>query len=466
MENSEMNNETQCKRFKKNEENKRNRIGNESVIAPSGIESSSEIFKLIDDCFEQLFDLLHLKDLLILRRTCKQMKQIVDYYITFNHRKLKFLYICGNYGTIYGWHRSDFCYKRLSHYDWIRHLHIIDFSNDITAGIDSIKYILNQLDTLRLYPSIGIYGELHGEFYEVFLQHCSRLKYLGLKVRDIERTIIGTGNEWLLRRYPTLEHFEVILTIYPEVSIEKTDILTKLLIFFELNPNIRAFGTNYLFLNNARHIMTGWNIKFDCFRIDVDHRLDFICDLANDFYKHGFYEQLHLLTLEDRYTRNSLNTISKFCNLEKVVFQHKHENFNFSEMGSIRELSIFNCRLPNPTFFKTKFINLKRIRLSKCNYSYIWYLVCNAPKLQQILLPNRDYDVHFTSHRLIDWNAAREKLDRASKVTIFVEEDLFLKYKWTPLPEFSLIELKSIESCKINYSSNSPIAMCSGNQFI
>lgn len=41
----------------------------------------SPMLKLNADCFEELFEWLSVADLLTLRRTCKRLQQMVDYFI-------------------------------------------------------------------------------------------------------------------------------------------------------------------------------------------------------------------------------------------------------------------------------------------------------------------------------------------------------------------------------------------------
>lgn len=55
--------------------------GQLAVAGTSYREPQAQIFKLDIDCFEELFEWLSLKDLLVLRKTSKRFKRLVDYFI-------------------------------------------------------------------------------------------------------------------------------------------------------------------------------------------------------------------------------------------------------------------------------------------------------------------------------------------------------------------------------------------------
>lgn len=49
-------------------------------------------------------------------------------------------------------------------------------------------------------------------------------------------------------------------------------------------------------------------------------------------------------------------------------------------------------------------------------------------------------------------NDERKKLARARKVTIYIDEEIFLKLKWTgKLLSYDPIKLKRIESCELDH---------------
>lgn len=115
------------------------------VDTPSTNQSSPspQMFKLNVDCFEHLFDWLSLDQLLVFRRTCKRMKQVVDYYIKLNYPELLRL-------RIYNRRRwLDFQNNHLNYFEWIKQLSIEKVKLTDTAT-ESIAYVLNRLEVLKL----------------------------------------------------------------------------------------------------------------------------------------------------------------------------------------------------------------------------------------------------------------------------------------------------------------------------
>lgn len=216
-------------------------------------EPSPEIFKLNIDCFGPIFEWFSLKELLEFRYTCKQMKTVIDLYIKLKYPRLLRQFI----------HKPEiwleFCQIRLSCFEWIKHL---QFSTKLagTHDIDSVTHILNQLESLELWNA-----EIDGEFYETLLKHCPNLKYLGVRTNTLSKWLIGTGNEWLRRGYPMLEHFKMLMG---KSSREQSVQYTELSIFFQQNPNIRIFSIDDTLLSINRGIFLGSNIKLE--RLDIN----------------------------------------------------------------------------------------------------------------------------------------------------------------------------------------------------
>lgn len=190
----------------------------------------------------------------------------------------------------------DFHNYRLNYFEWIKQLSIGPIKLADTA-IESIKYALNRLEALKL---SGVH--INGDFYEVILKHCPLLKHLNIKTNNHHsETMIGTGNNWLLRQYPMLEHFEMHFVFKYE---EPLQYVTELLTFFEQNPQIRSFSTDSEFLEKNHRPLLKSNINFDRLDIHIDQRLHLVCNLANVLYENQFYMQLHLYNRQEHLIQN------------------------------------------------------------------------------------------------------------------------------------------------------------------
>lgn len=419
--------------------NKENEIVNISQridtvsITTNNNQSRPHIFKLNVDCFEYLFEWFTLKQLLVLRRTCKRIQKVVDYYIKLTYPQLRRLRV--NERRL-----SELCDARLNCYAWIRHLYLWTGLND--TQIDGIKYILNELETLKLN-----YVQINGDFYEVLLQHCPRLKYLGIGTCTLPKMIIGTGNDWLFRQYPTFEHLEIDVRSPCKEPLQ----CAELLVLFERNPNIRIFSTDSAFLLLGNQLWRGSNIKLERLNILIKHNLNSICNLTNDLFSQEFYKKLHLYGGSRAFLRDEAQHLPAFFNLEKLYLDSLPEDYPIPVMESIKELSlsVYSTLPPDsPLLIATNFINLRRITISFVNLIDLSTFIRYARNLEQIRIG--DLDLENPEEPKIDdfvsLNEERKKLARARKVTIFLTERYFVKFKWVAKLNFSMIYLKRAES--------------------
>lgn len=429
------------------------------VDTPSTNQSSPspQMFKLNVDCFEHLFDWLSLDQLLVFRRTCKRMKQVVDYYIKLNYPELLRL-------RIYNRRRwLDFHNNHLNYFEWIKQLSIENVKLTDTAT-ESIAYVLNRLEVLKLN-----YVHIDGDFYEIILKHCPLLKYVNVTTNHLHHrlseTMIGTRNDWLLRQYPILEHFEMHIGINHE---EPLQYVADLLAFFVRNPQIRIFSIDSKFLEENHRSLLESNIKFDRLDIHMDHRLHLISNLTNILYENNFYKQLHLFNSHAHLIKDEEQYLSTMRNLEKLHLYCIPENCPIPVVESIKELSIgwFECSLMEvqPMVFNPKhilqivaenFVNLQRVDMQFVHMRDIWSFVCYAPKLQQIrvyelILGDRPIDSDF-----IAMNEERKKLVGARKVKILIDEDNFLEFKRAKKINLSLIELRRSDMCYLEFEFDS-----------
>lgn len=440
------------KRKKTNNEGDRNGDENQSAGASLSVnttaivgtssnnESQPKLFKLNVDCFEDVFEWFSLKELLVFRQTCKRMKAVVDYYIKLKYPDLLHLRVWPSRHKKF----LESSRLRLNYFEWINKLYLYSVTYT-DVQIESIKTILNQLETLKL-----TYVTINGDFYETVLKHCPRLKFLS--VRTNVNPIIGTSNKWLLRQYPTLERMEM------ETAFTSTELCTELLEFFNQNPNIRVFSINYECLWYNRKWMLESNIKLDRLNIIIEqnsYESEFQ-QLVINLSKQGFYKQLSIddMTSDGEFVRDRLQSSWLCCNLDKLSVL-SFCNVPMSVLEHIKQLhSTLASSVPN---LNTNFLNLERVSFLIATVNIIQMFMSHAPKLKQILvyslvknageMPNiRDF---------LALNEQRKKLAGARKVTIYVDEKIFLKMKWSSKLNFSMIQLKRIRLYEIPDSNQS-----------
>lgn len=185
--------EHQIKRSKSNGEDDSDPQPMDVVVGiPIEEEQKPDILKLDVDCFEELFDWLSLVDLHTMSQTCKRLRQIAGYFFwnTYKNADVE----CKNGGIfINNIQINSFC-------EFIRSISVVDDdlqcfhfikSNDFislkqitlhaipltTEKITCIKHILNKAEFVELFNCTT-----GGEFYGEFLQYCSNVKHLMLRI--------------------------------------------------------------------------------------------------------------------------------------------------------------------------------------------------------------------------------------------------------------------------------------------
>lgn len=400
-------------------------------ITTTSNDSTPHIFKLYVDCFDHIFEWLSLNELLVFRSTCKRIRAVCDHYLKLNYREAKRLLINEQQRAL------EFCHEPLKYFEWLEHLGFSGIELTSTE-IDGIDYVLNNLKSISLSRV-----QLHGEFYETVLKHCARLNSLYLEVEQgqEQEMIIGTGNEWLLRHYPTLECVAVIVFSTP---------CTELWTFLKQNRNIREFHTTTrvllkLFVQIKSNEMD--TVTIDRLVIFVAHTWHTLSKLVNALNAHKFYKQLHVYDTTGPPIQHGVQYLSAFNNLDLLCLFHPlHDEFPIPVMESITELwlseepGIFHADITTQMAFN--FINLKRVVMRRANLGEVQPFVRYAPKLIEIKFVELSDAVDVGMDDFIALNEDRKKLVQARKITMHFVEENFLTFKWTGKINFGLIELK------------------------
>ncbi|XP_031637108.1 uncharacterized protein LOC116349702 [Contarinia nasturtii] len=390
------------------------------VSAPSSSHESPSAFVTLNmDCSEELFDWLSVADLLSLRRTCKRLKQTVDYYIQTNYPSLLSNRLI--YGTFKIFQSIDANFPSI--------VKVISLSNITTYGLQYKK--INE--SLLKVPNISINGR-RGEF----------------NVRPLfDSSNNAPQIDWCNQKYPELEC----------VKLEENPIhsLTQLVTLFQLNQNIQTFEANDKFIKTfGRHLFDA-DIKFNRLVLHLTNREERICVKLfrnlKELHDRGFYRQLHLFcnTLE-HVDANTLTTLGitklslKLLNTNLPPLPHLEEFFSYcygeNYLESIKDVVKrihFSSNFPSNFFtnFEQILMNIPPNTMYKSEY-----FVRNFPKLKHLKIPNG-----FKCIDLPALNRERATLRGACKITIYVHEETFLSTKWTfGNTNYKWIELKRYQA--------------------
>ncbi|XP_055312525.1 uncharacterized protein LOC129574481 [Sitodiplosis mosellana] len=421
-------------------------------------------FKLNEDCFNEIFNRLPLKDLNSLAQTCKRLHDFTSKYFQQHFATVEVHY--GKDGPIafesirvdafsqfiqrLSIHRVDLCSFRniAATFKSLKELNLMGLH--LTAPkIECLKKIFEKIEILKI-RDIEI--EADGLHFLKFCNNLQRLSVRNLKTintsfeMDKQSSSLTVDNGWLRQKYPNLKHFELI-----EVEILK---FCDVLAFFKENPNIRSFSTDTKFLSRFEHLITEVNVSLNDLTIVRDCKDDLINQSIsiqlNHLHKLGFYERLHwigaYLPFEGRTLQTQIDQLSRLQPLKTLRFKalvYVIPHVDLSELINVTELSMIDPQMGTSIGkLASELLNLERISFTHAFLDDITPFVVCSKKLKEIHL----YGDIRSSNDIIylrTLNKSRTKLEGASKVTIHANDTIYTETKWAiGETNFRLIELK------------------------
>lgn len=402
-----------------------------AVVGASNPISTSDIFTLSVDCFEELFEWLTLRELMVLRRTCKRMKQVVNYYIKENY-PLGF----GNF-KIYDGH-----YEHLRNFDdsfaILYKTIFLDFSMVRELNFENIKHILSKIENIN-FDGSDLF-KVKPDSIQKILRMCENVKSLGLDEYLMDKDI-----KLAVQLYPKLENFALHVYEYAnhiQVSMVQT--------FLERHPNIQRLSITLYALGDW---MIESNLSFDILEIYVDQytraNMNHVINQLNILHKRGFYKRLHIYWRPvDMEPISKLSSLEMLCVLD--IEEDDDEPYYNLLLPKLSQLKVFygHCT-GNYLFTNTCVDNLANIEILHFNISNlkgIQQFLNRSTKLKEIKI-NGGFEIRGKAIDLLAWNKERRKCPIPSKVIIYVPEHCYLNTKHTKMgTKFDLIEVKRAET--------------------
>lgn len=376
----------------------------------------SPISELNIDCLEEIFEWMSISDLLSFRRTCKRYKKAVDHFIRSYYPAI---------GTIRITENNLKKFLNLGTNTLIRKI-IISIKNTSVKRdqIERIKGTLIQLEYLLIERL-----KFKGHFYDDFLKFCPNLIILHIEYCNILK--VGTGNEWLLKRYPTLK-IVVFNGTHGVNHVEEIEMKT----FLKKNPNIQHFCITMDFFLKHKYLFCSTDFIFKTMNVHIDISsgavfLKFL-DFLNEYYKLLLSQkkikfQWLIPKLNDFYMDHVPNVFPMLPDLNQFHFLRGNPMY-----------LIFNTEIGN-------FKNITHVFLNEVNFDQVLPLIQYNNKLKYINIADLKEGIHF-KNGIIDLkaiNKERQKLTGACKIEITVEGKIYLATKHAMMAtNFSLIELK------------------------
>ncbi|XP_031638040.1 uncharacterized protein LOC116350393 [Contarinia nasturtii] len=450
------------KKMKRN--NEVNNPSKRARIVANEQHQSGDIFKLVIDCFEEVFDFLSLQDLVAMGQTCKRMQRIAGHCFQQNYRAQPVFFCVHTFLMIDEDANLECFYYLLQNIEVDIH-NIFDEDEDLYIStqnfITSLKHLqsikkitignisltMAQIDEMRLIrskiESVKFEkNDFNEKLFNALLAPGSNVKHLSL------RESFSNEHQWMYGIYPKLEYFELTSCVYEEVPALKT--------FFELNTTIKHFSIDMGLLWSNRAFFINSNIKFDTLRIihRRDVEFDSFCRLLNEFHECGFYKKLRFGYMYD-IEQETINQLASVKGLVMFGVDLKGHNINISSLINLEELCVSGRYDSNfimdCTSLRDKFLKLKRIDFYGVSFDNLIPFIFFAKNVNKINVQNLRSGSHFEETDgvldLLTLNKERKKLFAAQKITIYAEEHVYLATKWAmKQTDFKLIEMKRITS--------------------
>lgn len=426
---------------------------------------ASPIMKLDIDCFHEMFDYLSLDDLISIGHTCKRLQCVTGSFIQQNFSAKRKtcvnnnIYMCwtprkiGIFSrfiekiSIFGGFSDPYRYIGSNQFNSLREIRLAQ----VELNTNELKYLTEILIKIEIVEMDQC--RFNGEFYQDFLKLCPNLKSLSVSRSSYDRDraiIIGTGNDWLLKEYPSLQHLE-LTDLY---EFKNND----LKMIFQQNANIRSFSTDAKTLLINRHNFLSSNIKFKKLAVDFHHPknidtdaepifiVNLLYNLLIELHEKGLYEILHIYTtFVDR--NNCMQKLFSLKPLEMLsVFVISIEN----PLMKLRELDINKgSDINDLESFPTKVPELEQIYFSEASADDILPFIRQSRKLK-IMKIDFLLDGTYLENGILDLmalNKEREKLVKARKIMLYINETVFLATKWVQKEmNLKMIEFRRGES--------------------
>lgn len=406
------------------------------IIIETVVNKPSQFIAFNIDCWENIFDNLSLRDILVMSQTCKQMCKISgnyfrkyfygtqcdiinneDFFIRWFQFEqtdfLRFIDTLNIFGQLYD---SFNTFPNADLYRSLTKLNLC-FMDLSECQIHGLQNILNNVESVQLYNCAIFDG-----FFEHFFELCPKLKCL-----SVNRVVFKSDavfNSLFLQRCRTLQCFQYFGT--NRMSHKNC----ALKIFLTQNPSIKylEIDAEDLWLN--RYLLFGLNIQLDYLAIKI--RLDAItaipfANLLKNLHRHGFYKKFHLtvISLPNNFEfQEFVDAMTSFSAFEQL---YTVQCVNLSCLTQLKELFISGNRFATDMeMLAIKLTQLKRLHICGARVEFILPFLRHTKTLQTILIES-DLD---NALNVIALNQEREKLERAQKVSIGVCENIYLATKW------------------------------------
>lgn len=434
-----------------------------------------KLFILNTDCFDEILGWLSQENLDALGQTCKLLRCVVGDYFKRNYAATEVqaeddgLYVSdphkvNTYRDRCKLHSFDKCVGKVS---------ICENSIDIEDGLkmfcyvgthcgNSLKHIqfMNVLLThtelewvtniLKTIETVAIEDCLiKRTFYERFPDVCCNLRNLYVQDSRWNRNVVKHSNKWLLHKYPKLERLGW------SQSVRKDRKIGELKTFFQLNPNIIGFRTSFHCFWSNRDALVKSHLQLTDLTIEFDdwtwtpNNIHETYKLLNELHQRKIYKRLHFFARY--YNQQYFEQMVLLVGLHSLKLHEISERYTLPQLPQLKELTIRYINTDLGTLVG-KFENVERISFKYAESKHFLPFVYACPALKEMKIDVVTDRIQFDCILdLAKINGERGKMPNARKLTIYIDESVFLATKWVQPTEWKFVEIRRAQSYEWNH---------------
>lgn len=408
--------------------------------------------RMVADCWHQIFDSLSLNDVFQMGETCKQLHEMVGYYMCKYFPELRYELIAGevHFKQLQtSFHlRTNFCQfipqlyigksSELNYFldsDTLCSLKTLIFDSiELTeTHIQYARNILKNIENLHLK-----YCNIDGRAYEQLIAYCPKLRFLNIYdcYLNVSRQLIFSQNS------PSLEHFQYESGLWHQGTFDQ------LQTFLENHPHLKYFESECGFLWEHQDILLQSNVQLERLIIQVYQWNTTITfqqygEFLTALHASGFYKALHMSFQNGGAGYRDLFSHISTLPLEMLTGVYT-SNIDWDHLIAIKQLHLWMMHNANIEVAAKKLTQLEHLTINDAKTHHILAFISHSSNLKTIKI-----QANFHKSLTLDlfaMNEERKKLKNARKIAICLPERLYLSKK----QELKVLNLSHIKLARFD----------------
>lgn len=407
--------------------------------------SKAKLLTLNDDCIDRICEWLPLASLASFGLTWNRVNQVANNYFRRKHPANHVLLGSSN-GQLQFYPNEPYVKCFIQQFRNIMvyglDMQVLNYAATTFKDVPIRKFGIFSADNLTEAHALCVHEIIrNAEFIEFtwcssagglheILKQCSNMRHLVLKLFT-ECKIYGQKNDWLLQKYPTLEHLHWgLLGTLP----------TELHSFFKSNPNVNSFyGTEAIlpFIQEHNITLNTLILKVGTLNtVTVFEQLRELCER----------NAIQSLYLVGEFTQEN-DLLPKLNNLIGLSTKMMDASMVLTSFVHLKVINMSIASMKEAIQLAKKMVNLEEVYFEVNSIDVIRPFIRFSPKLTKILIDNTVAMKSASKMNLLNLEKLRKSLHGAKPLTIYLKEEAYLKIKNMSVDvKCDSVQIKSIET--------------------